>query len=421
MFIRLVLFCYFRGVNYYLDRFSVREQIISEKPNASLGLVVVIPCCNEPDLIRSLEHLYTCDESICCVEVIVVINASEQADELIINQNEKSFEAAIEWESNHRTGHLKFYFIKENQLPQKHAGVGLARKIGMDEAVRRFEQIGNPQGIIACFDADAICESNYLVELEQHFKRHPKSPACAIHFEHPIDGSEFSEDIYNGIMQYELHLRYYKNGLSYAGLPYAFHTIGSSMAVRNIAYQKQNGMNKRKAGEDFYFLQKLIPLGNFTEIKSTKIIPSPRVSDRVPFGTGRAMKNWLSEEKKELLSYHPNSFIDLKAFSKSLIDLYRGKNTIPSSIQAFLEEIDFEGNLVNIKKNSKSDRHFVEVFFKWFNAFKVLKYMHFARDHFYDDVPIFDGANELLSLMDYSKQAGNKGLLMKYRDIDLSN
>ena len=30
--------------------------------------------------------------------------------------------------------------------------------------------------------------------------------------------------------------------MAYAGLPYAFHTIGSSMAVRSEAYQKQNGM-----------------------------------------------------------------------------------------------------------------------------------------------------------------------------------
>ena len=357
----------------------------------------------------------------CAVEVIVVINASENAEKKLIDQNGKALKEAIAWKSAHHKKGVDFHFIVENQFPKKHAGVGLARKIGMDEAVRRFELVKNDNGIIVCFDADALCEANYLVEIESHFNSHPKSPACSIHYEHPISGNEFSEEIYNGIIQYELHLRYYKNGLDYAGLPYAYHTIGSSMAVRNEVYQKQNGMNKRKAGEDFYFLQKLIPLGHFSEIKTTKVIPSPRVSDRVPFGTGKAMQNWLDEEKHELFSYHPQSFIDLKGLDESLLDLYNGKNTISETVQAFLATIDFEENLINIKKNSTSEVHFIEVFYKWFNAFKVLKYMHFVRDNYYPDMPVFDGANELLEMIGQAKQQSNKELLLKYRLLDLAN
>ncbi len=404
--------------NYYLNRYAFREQIIQESIDAEVGIIVVIPCYNEPDLVNSLESLYNCAQPNCKVEVLVVINASDIADETVLKQNRTAYDDAVNWYRNYQSEHLKFYFIQENSLPKKHAGVGLARKIGMDEAVRRFEQIDKHQGVIACYDADASCESNYLVELEKHFNAFPKSPACSIHFEHPIEGSEFSEEIYNGIMQYELHLRYYKNGLAYVGLPYAYHTIGSSMAVRSDAYQKQNGMNKRKAGEDFYFLQKLIPLGGFTELKTTKIIPSPRVSDRVPFGTGKAMQNWLDEEKQELLSYHPQSFIDLKLFREAVPQLYHKVNVVPETVQAFLDTIDFEENLINIKKNSKSEKHFEEVFFKWFNAFKVLKYMHFARDNYYPDVVVFDGANELLKMNKSNQEVSLEKLLKQYRILD---
>ncbi|PCJ23041.1 MAG: hypothetical protein COA97_12425 [Flavobacteriales bacterium] len=410
-------FSYLRNMNYYINRFSVREQLINEKPNNDLGIVVVIPCYNEPNLIPLLQSLYDCEKPKCNVEIIVVINASEDAKEVVLQQNRKTLIEAEGWRNNHQND-IQFYFIEESYLPKKHAGVGLARKIGMDEAVRRFELVNNHQGIIACFDADALCDQNYLVELENHFEKNPKSPACSIHFEHPIAGNDFSKEIYNGITQYELHLRYYKNGLAYAGLPYAFHTIGSSMAVRSETYQKQNGMNKRKAGEDFYFLQKLIPLGNFTELKTTKVIPSPRVSDRVPFGTGKAMQNWLDEEKQELFSYNLKSFIDLKQFCKTVPELHNDKNTIPETVQGFLKTIDFEENLANIKKNSTSQIHFVEVFFKWFNAFKVLKYMHFARDNYYPDMTVFEGANELLELMGKAKQESNIELLKKYREID---
>ena len=295
----------------------------------------------------------------------------------------------------------------------------MARKIGMDEAVRRFEAINNPDGIILCFDADANCEKNYLIEVEKHFKSNPKSPACSIHFEHPIAGAEFSENIYKGIIQYELHLRVYKNGLKYAGLPYAYHTIGSSMAVRSSIYQKQNGMNKRKAGEDFYFLQKLIPLGGFTELTSTKVIPSPRVSDRVPFGTGKAMQNWIDGDEPEMQSYALESYQDLKQFNIVLKHLYKGGTIeIPVTIKAFLESIVWKKDLENIRKNSTSEQHFVKLFCNWFNAFKVLKYMHFARDNYYPDVTVSKAGNGLLEILNKGSQEEIVELLEVYRQYD---
>ena len=386
-----------------------------------LGLVIVIPCCCESQLNQSLKSLLNCELPSCSVEVIVVINASEIADKAILNQNETSFNEASEWISLNKKEGLNFYLINENALPKKHAGVGLARKVGMDEAVRRLEQIGNHNGVIVCFDADSKCDENYLVEIEKHFKKNSKTPACSIHFEHPIGGDEFSDEIYSGITQYELHLRYYKNGLAYAGLPYAFHTIGSSMAVRSVAYQKQNGMNKRKAGEDFYFLQKLIPLGDFTEIKTTKVIPSPRVSDRVPFGTGRAMKEWLLDDNDEMLSYNPKSFVDLKAFLGLVSEFYHSDNVpIPTSVKQYLDEIDFEENLLKMRKNATSEKHFVKLFFNWFNAFRVLKYMHFARDSYYPDIAISEASNTLLDYLNIEKKNHLKELLIVYRVLDLN-
>lgn len=407
-------------MSYYLKNYALRDALIAEPVSAQLSVIVVIPCCNEQDLITSLNSLLLCDKPKGRVEVITVINASENAEKAILNQNANTINEAQEWANKNQQEHIHFYFIEENTLPKKHAGVGLARKIGMDEAARRFETINKPDGVILCFDADAQCEQNYLVEVEQHFKKNPKTPACSIHFEHPITGDEFSESIYSGITQYELHLRIYKNGLKYAGLPYAFHTIGSSMAVRSDAYQKQNGMNKRKAGEDFYFLQKLIPLGNFTEIITTKVIPSPRVSDRVPFGTGKAMQNWMDDGEPIMQSYAVQSYQDLKQFSEILPQIYTAdKVAVPASILSFLESINWEKDIVNIRKNSTSEKHFVKLFFNWFNAFKVLKFMHFARDNYYPDVTVFSAGNGLLELIKEDVEESDVGLLKKFRMLDL--
>ena len=242
-------------MNYYLNTYSFSDQLLDAVVPTDLAMVVVIPCFNEPNLINSLQSLYRCQKTKGKVEVITVINAPEDAGEEVLKQNAKTRKEAEEWATTHPKEGISFHFIQEDQLPTKDAGVGLARKIGMDEAVRRLEQVGNSKGIIVCFDADATCDANYLVAIEDHFNQHPNTPGCSIHFEHPLSGNDYPEYIYKGIEEYELHLRYYKNGLKFCGLPYAYHTIGSSMAVRSNVYQKQNGMNKRKAGEDFYFLQ----------------------------------------------------------------------------------------------------------------------------------------------------------------------
>ncbi|HNP17608.1 MAG TPA: family 2 glycosyl transferase [Fulvivirga sp.] len=405
----------------YLDRYAHPQQLIPTAPQLDLGIVVTIPCFNEAYLIKTLQSLKNCDLPSCSVEVIIIINNAEDAIKDVKKQNRLTYKEAAKWANVHSTDQLRFYVYWESALPKKHAGVGLARKIAMDEAVRRFEIIGHSDGIIVCFDADSMCETNYLIEIEKLFINNPKCPGCSIYFEHPIAGEE-DNLVYEAIIDYELFLRYYVNALKFAGFPHAFQTIGSSMAVRSGIYQKQGGMNKRKAGEDFYFLHKIIPLGHFAELKTTKVIPSPRQSDRVPFGTGKAVNDWL--QTKKLDTYNINTFRDLKIFYELLYsskaykkDSIMDDNTLPASIRDFLLTIDFNENLKRIQNNSGSDSTFYDNFHRWFDGFKVLKYVHFARDNYHPNEPITHAASHLLN---EAKSENAKDLLMKYRSLDLS-
>lgn len=381
-----------------------------------LKIIVVIPCYNETELITALSSLINCEKLTGSVEVITVVNSAVSDLKAVKETNTKMLEKAQKWGKEHEKDWINFYFIDANNLPDKDAGVGLARKIGMDEATLRFEQI-KKDGIIACFDADSTCQTNYFMELEKHFENNPKSPACSIHFEHPLQGHEFSEENYKAIEAYELHLRVYKNVLNFCGFPFAFHTIGSSMAVKSKAYQKQGGMNKRKAGEDFYFLQKMMALGNFSELNTTTIYPSPRISDRVPFGTGRAMQNYLSSEQKNYTTYAIQSFLDLKQLVEQLDNLYHNEIDLSLSISEYLKTISFNENLKKIRQNSTSLTHFKQLFFNWFNAFKILKYIHFARDNYYAEVSVFEAANELLSYLKFPLTK-SKELILVFREID---
>ena len=372
----------------------------------STTIIVVIPCYNESNLVKSLQSLYDCEPTQTNVEVITVINSSEADSKEVLEQNQYSLNEALAWSSTHQRDKIHFSFIEATGLPKKDAGVGLARKIGMDEAYNRLA---------------ATCAKNYLSAIESHFNQHPKSVGCSIYFEHPIDGNEFSQRIYDGIIQYELHLRYYKEALHYVGLPYAFHTVGSSMAVRAAIYHKQGGMNKRKAGEDFYFLQKVIPLGNFTEINTTTVFPSPRISERVPFGTGRAMQQWTNNNDETLFTYNFNSFKELKIFFDTSELLFSDDEIpLPKSVLAFLKENDFESNLKRIRANATNSKHFKELLFKWFNAFKTLKFLHFCRDNFHINQPINEAANIVLKTINLEEQQSMKDLLLKYRNLQIT-
>lgn len=381
-------------IQFYFERFGYCSAQIFEPPHPALGMVVVIPCRREPNLMNSLDALWACERPGCSVEVIVVINSSEDAPNADVQQNAATRILAEDWARAHGDERFVLRIIEARTLTRRSAGVGLARKIGMDEALRRFERAGGQSGVIVCFDADCTCEPNYFVEIEKFFLKNPKAPGCSIYFEHPLSGSEVSK-VYEAVTLYELHLRYYVQGLRYAGFPHAFHTVGSSMAVRAHVYMEQGGMNRRKAGEDFYFLQKVIPLGEFGEVNTTCVHPSPRVSDRVPFGTGKAVGEYL--ERGTMATYPVQAFDDLRLLFSQVRSLYRKQPTgLPAMVNEFLHLQAFDATLGELRSNCHSVDSFECRFFRWFNGFLAMKCIHFLREHKYGSASIVESAKLLL-------------------------
>ncbi|HXF09942.1 MAG TPA: glycosyltransferase family A protein [Desulfuromonadaceae bacterium] len=414
-----------RETDYYFRRFRFCERQIAAPPEPDLGIVIVIPCFNEPDLIGSLESLWLCERPECSVEVVVIVNSPADCGEAIRWQNQAMLKITAEWIEQHHHPRLVFHTLHFPGLPANHAGVGLARKIGMDEALRRFDDIGRMEGIIAGYDADCRCETNYLSALKRHFHEHPRSPGCSIYFEHPLKG-QLSPQVYEAAAAYELHLRYYVQGLRCAGFPHAHHTLGSCMAVRSGIYREQGGMNKRKAGEDFYFLHKIIALGGFTDLTSTTVYPSPRPSDRVPFGTGKAVRDILSGA--QLNTYPFDAFLDLKQLVEGVPELYRreeGRNsgklaTLPASVRSFLAQQQFDVVLAEIRENTSTEDAFHKRFFRWLDGFRAMKFVHHARDHSYGEGRLDREAARLLATKNPG-QARSKDLfdLLKiYRGLD---
>ena len=379
--------------NKYLGK-NNRKALINAKPSQSLGIVVVIPCFYEPYILSTLDSLLKCQLPETDVEIIILINHSEIADEQIKSFNRNTKLEIDAWIETINTERTRFYVVGPVEFPKKWAGVGLARKAGMDEAVLRFNMLEKPQGIIVSLDADSLVEKNYLTEIEHYFKTHPTNIGATISFKHQTDGLEPKH--LEGIRLYEKYMLYFKNALEFTGYPYAMFTVGSAFAVRAGAYVKRGGMTRRQAGEDFYFLQNLAQQGMVGEIESTKVFPSARLSNRVPFGTGPILQKWMNGDEDLNKTYNFQAFKDIKHFFQQKERFFgKGKTDIeklilemPESIQQFIGIDNFEKEIHDLNENCSTLSTFQTRFFHIFNAFKIIKFLNFCHAGIYEKADI---------------------------------
>jgi glycosyltransferase involved in cell wall biosynthesis len=399
-----------------------------DQPGIEAAIFVVIPCFNEPDILTTLTSLAKCTPPKAKVAVLVVVNDAENASQDAIAQNLLTLNSIAEWKDQHRYLFFDIQRIYAHALPDKWAGVGWARKIGMDNAVKQIDKQNFADGIIVCLDADCKVMPNYLRAIESAFNNNPANNFFTIHFEHLYDNNDLSAVIREGIIRYELHMRYYRNAMQWCGYHHAIHTVGSSFAVKASAYVKQGGMNRRKAGEDFYFLHKLVLLGSYGNIHSTTVFPAARNSDRVPFGTGAAMKKWSEGNSELYYTYSIEAFSILKPlFSMSAqiwnmnpFEISEFFETLHTSLKTFCENSETLKGLIELKENCSSTKSFEKRFFHLLNAFWILKYLNFAHETIIKRGKLQDEAANLLQ--NIGIQAGQnpslESLLEIFRNLD---
>ena len=370
----------------YIARNIQQKVFITTTPPKELGMSVIIPVCDEAELIRTIESLASCYPPALKAEVLLVINESEDASAAVRLQNEATVSEIAHWKENHPDCFFAVHVLRPGAFPRKHAGAGLARKTGMDEAIRRFACCDNPEGILISLDADTLVARNYFSEIQQIFQSPANPVGATICFQHRIEEIQ-DERQREGMRLYESYLHYYKQALQFTGYPNAIYTIGSAFAVRADAYVKQGGMSKRQAGEDFYFLHKLTGLGAIAEIHSTGVYPSARLSNRVPFGTGPSLQKWVDGDESLRKAYSFRAFADLKTFFTLVpawfdaepVELFN----LSEPIRQFLQADNFSNALAEIRGNSAGFSAFEKRFFRYFNAFKILKFLNFTHPSFY--------------------------------------
>lgn len=337
------------------------------------------------------------------VEVVLVFNYADSAQE-DIKQRQLQLLKATQEELIKYVDYFPLTTIEAFDLPHKHAGAGYARKIGMDYAVSCFVSEQNRRGLLISLDADCIVEDDYFEVIYSTIEK-TQANGGTIRFEHQI--KEIEDEQKHAIEQYELHLRYYMQVARWAGHPYAYHTVGSAFAVTAEAYVRAGGMPRRQAGEDFYFLQKAIALGNFIEINDTCVYPSSRISDRVPFGTGPTVAKLVNDDE-EYLTYNLQAFIELKEFFDIKEKLFKVTyeayvellDSLSGRMRSFLMNSGFFDELENIIHNCSTEKAFNKRFFEVFDMFKLVKYLNYVHEHFLEKVAIYDASLDFLDLIE---------------------
>lgn len=388
----------------YLAKFEYKRYLLYKKPTKLFNIIIVIPAIAEHNnivnLIKSLNITRTINNNIL---IIFVVNNLVSSKPEIKDENYKTIEL-LKNISNNAESKIKINFIdaatEGNELPEKDGGVGLARKIGMDTALNYFDYSQNT--LLVCLDADCEVSENYFEILDRY--RVEGVEAGYIPFEHRFTDNE-EENL--AIICYDIFLNYYVAMLKYANSPFAFHTIGSTMVCSVSAYCKIQGMNKRLAAEDFYFMEKLAKLYPITVLKEAIVYPLGRSSWRVPFGTGQRVARYLTHIQDEYILYNTEIFKILKSWHDIFFDNSIKKseeylsvaNKINNNLYQFLLLNNFENSWNKIIVSSKSDLQILKQKKFWFDGFRTLKLVHFLRDNGLPNIKMKDALDKFCNLI----------------------
>lgn len=294
--------------------------------------------------------------------VIVVVNHPPGADE-------KNSLQLLEYLQN-KPGVFPLY------LPDLAGGVGAARKAGMDAflAARPAEQL--EKTVIYSLDADTHVERDYFTLAAPAVLAHG---AVVFEFSHRPAATPAQQQ---AIDHYERYLRRYREKLAGAGSPYAFYTIGSAFAVRGDSYIRAGGMKVRQAGEDFYFLQTLAKSCGITFCPQVAVHPSPRISRRVPFGTGPAVGDIMAGNPPAEIpdaAFERLAEIVAAATGEQLTSPEKFLSALPEKSRCFLLQERFDSAWKKILANLPAKAGAGEkAFHEWFDGLKTLRFLHFS-------------------------------------------
>lgn len=286
-------------------------------------------------------------------------------------------------------------------LPEKQ-GVGLARKIGNDVALAWWVAGAVEHPMFLQTDADARVPADWFTRAAVPHRTAERCVALTFPFRHdPIPPVSPGT-----IALYEIRLRWHRLALQWAGSPFAFQAIGSTLAIDAEALVMVRGVPRLMAGEDFYLLDKLAKTGAIHAAPGAPIHLAARESNRVPFGTGRAMVDMVrrGDTAGEYQLPDPRAYRVLRAWLETLVHAVDPTPDWPGpamdmatrldavgltepAVRAVLDRmgaIEFAAAAVHLNISPPVRRRRLHT---WFDAFRTLRLLHALRDDLWPDRP----------------------------------
>ena len=399
----------------YLKTYAEPEAKLGARLQRQAGHVLVIPAQDESISLLDGYRLAldTASKQGGRTLCIIVVNSTDTHDSLVQQRNDALVHALRAQGSTlplHKGSEAPCWYIKtENfdlvvldrnrdgfRLPSGH-GVGLARKIGCDLALAALHEGLSSSPLIHMTDCDVRLPSDYF-----NVTVPPSCAALTYRFFHKASGNRQVDDAH---ARYEAYLRYYVLGLRHAGSTYAFHTIGSCIAVTPTAYAAVRGVPKRQAGEDFYLLNKLAKVGQVHKASSSPLTIHARKSQRVPFGTGQAT-NEIIRNGGTYKIYNPKIFDLIRTWCTALeaindTSVNAASETVRRRAESVLDSVDRQrlrtalisigapDALATAAAQSPTPTIRQKWLTDWFDAFRTLKLVHALRETGLPDIPWF--------------------------------
>jgi len=345
--------------------------------NRTFNQAIVIPAYSEfeflPDTLESINQ--NKPELLNQTLVAVVINNANNSPQSVKEDNQITLQKLNR--NNYQFPHAVIDAASSGlELPLKHAGVSLARKIGMDLVL---PHLLSSKSLIFCTDADTKVSPDYLSKVKQIFKSQNTS-AAVIGFSHLKSQDSAIND---AIGQYEKFLKTTAEKMKRAGSPYGYVSMGSTIVCTAEAYRAVGGMPRKKATEDFYFLQELTKYCGVHNIPETLVFPSPRPISRVYLGTGYRMEQIQKGFDITNLYYSDDAYRYLskwlqlggQAWENSLNDLLKDIKSIHPNLIGFLKIEGIETIWSKIQNNAPSKSHFTKQFHRWFDGLKTIRFL----------------------------------------------
>ncbi|SMF43930.1 hypothetical protein SAMN02745866_02810 [Alteromonadaceae bacterium Bs31] len=385
----------------YLDTYAEAETAMLETfPDIRFKQCVLIPARDESSAFLQ-RFIASFDKQEQKILLILIINQPASQPDQGCNKKlhieaRQIFNKQL-WQNKHlclsargNTHLLSLDRYSTRKIPDEQ-GVGLARKIGADIACKLYAQGKLENRWVYCSDADAVLPDNYFSGILD--PRTKNASAMVFDFEHTRPPTSPDDKCWHATQLYQQALKYYRSGLEYAGSPYAFYTLGSTLAFSIEHYCQSRGFPKKSGGEDFYLLNKLAKLGNIFFDKNIRVKIYARKSARVPFGTGPAVEKimGLNSPDTDYLYYQAEIFKQLKQVLVQLPLFWQNlhADTFPfasvkltQAAEEGLGSLNIEKFLQHAQKQCKTEQMFYRQFHQWFDAFNTLKFIHYLQNNY---------------------------------------